>query len=43
MTFVQKPISAFFLALCVILIGAQIYLRLRATRRDVAASVAISR
>ena len=32
MTFVQKPISAFFLALCVILIGAQIYFRLRGHR-----------
>ena len=42
MTFVQKPISAFFLALCVVLVGAQIYLRLRATRRDIAASVVVS-
>src|SRR5712672_4329875 len=39
MTFVEKPISAFFLALCVILIGAQIYVRLRAMRRDAAVSV----
>ena len=34
MTFVEKPISAFFLALCVLLIGAQIFFRLRGIRRD---------
>ena len=39
MTFIEKPISAFFLALCVILIGAQIFFRLRGIRRDKAAAV----
>jgi putative tricarboxylic transport membrane protein len=29
MTFVEHPISAFFLAICVLLIGAQIYVWLR--------------
>jgi TctA family transporter len=38
-TFIQKPISAFFLAACVLLIGAQIFFRLRAMRRDKAAAV----
>ena len=36
--FVEHPISAFFLLLCVILIVAQIYVRLR--KPTVAASVA---
>ncbi len=39
MTFIEKPISAFFLALCVILIGAQVFFRLRGIRRDKAAAV----
>jgi putative tricarboxylic transport membrane protein len=38
-TFIQKPISAFFLAVCVLLIGAQIFFRLRAMRRDKAAAL----
>jgi TctA family transporter len=38
MTFVERPISAFFLLLCVVLIVAQIYFRLRAARRDKAAA-----
>src|ERR1700674_5105057 len=29
MTFIERPISAFFLTLCAVLIGAQIYFRLR--------------
>ncbi len=41
MTFVEKPISAFFLALCVILIGAQIYFRLRGSKKDTAAAEAV--
>jgi TctA family transporter len=32
-TFIEKPISAFFLALCVLLIGVQIYVRLRGAKR----------
>ncbi len=39
MTFIEKPISAFFLALCVILIGAQIYFRLRGAKKDKAEAV----
>jgi putative tricarboxylic transport membrane protein len=31
-TFIERPISAVFVALCLILIGAQIYLRLRGAR-----------
>jgi putative tricarboxylic transport membrane protein len=31
-TFVERPISAFFVAMCVILIGAQIYFRLRSKK-----------
>jgi len=42
MTFIEKPISAFFLALCVILIGAQIYFRLRPKRSGTAEPVAVS-
>jgi TctA family transporter len=38
MTFIDRPISAFFLALCVLLIGLQVYLRLRAWKRDSAAA-----
>jgi putative tricarboxylic transport membrane protein len=29
LTFIERPISAFFLTICVILIGAQIYVWLR--------------
>ena len=32
--FVERPISAFFVALCVILIAAQIYFRLRGAKAD---------
>jgi putative tricarboxylic transport membrane protein len=32
-TFIDRPISAFFVMLCLLLIGAQIYFRLRGTRR----------
>jgi TctA family transporter len=32
--FVQRPISAVFVALCVILIGSQIYLRLKGAKAD---------
>src|SRR5215475_7242422 len=44
LTFVEKPISAFFLALCVILIGSQIYFRLRGAKADLepAAETAVS-
>ena len=42
MTFIEKPISAFFLALCVILIGAQIYFRLRPKRGAAPEAVAVS-
>ena len=43
-TFVERPISAVFLALCVILVGAQLYVRMRAsskrkTERALAATV----
>ncbi|AMN39491.1 tripartite tricarboxylate transporter permease [Rhodoplanes sp. Z2-YC6860] len=41
MTFIEKPISAFFLALCVILIGAQIFFRLRGSKKDTAAAEAV--
>jgi len=34
--FVTRPISAFFIALCVLLIATQIYIRLRAPRPDAA-------
>jgi hypothetical protein len=37
----ERAISAFFLALCVLLIGAQIFFRLRAIRRDKAAAAVI--
>lgn len=33
-TFLQRPISAFIIGLCVLLIGAQIYFRLRGSRRS---------
>jgi putative tricarboxylic transport membrane protein len=33
MVFVERPISAIFLAICVVLIGSQIYFRLRPKRR----------
>jgi TctA family transporter len=39
MTFINRPISAFFVAMCVILIGAQVFVRLRAMRRSKAAAV----
>ncbi|HEV3185534.1 MAG TPA: tripartite tricarboxylate transporter permease [Xanthobacteraceae bacterium] len=35
LTFVERPISAVFVALCLILIGAQIYVRLRGAKADV--------
>jgi TctA family transporter len=34
-TFIERPISAVFVALCVILIGGQIYVRLRGSKGDV--------
>jgi len=34
--FVTRPISAFFIALCVLLIATQIYIRLRAPSPDAA-------
>lgn len=42
MTFIEKPISAFFLALCLILILAQIYFRLRPKRGASTEAVAVS-
>jgi TctA family transporter len=39
MTFIDRPISAFFVALCVLLIGLQIYFRLRPGKRDNAAAI----
>ena len=39
LVFVKRPISAFFVAASVILIAAQIYFRLRGSRRDRAAAV----
>jgi putative tricarboxylic transport membrane protein len=38
-TFIERPISAFFIGLCVVLIGAQIYFRLRASKRERAEAV----
>ena len=35
MTFINRPISAAFLAVCVLLIAAQIYVRLRGSKGDV--------
>src|ERR1700760_3770827 len=34
-TFVERPISAVFVALCLILIGAQIYVRLKGAKADI--------
>jgi TctA family transporter len=34
LVFIERPISAVFVALCVILIGSQIYLRLRGSKAD---------
>jgi TctA family transporter len=33
--FVERPISAVFVALCVILIGSQIYIRMRGSKSDI--------
>jgi len=43
--FVERPISAVFIALCTILIGSQIYFRLRGVKADLepAAETAVSR
>jgi len=35
LTFVERPISAVFVGLCVLLIGGQIYVRLRGAKGDV--------
>jgi hypothetical protein len=32
--FIERPICAFFLALCVLLIAAQIYFRMRDSKRN---------
>jgi hypothetical protein len=37
--FVTRPISAVFVALCVILIGSQIYLRLKGTKPPIEPSL----
>jgi len=37
--FVQRPISAAFIALCVILIGTQIYFRLRGSKANLELAV----
>ncbi len=37
--FVERPISAFFLAVCVLLIGTQIYVRMRGRKKPPAAAV----
>ena len=34
LVFVERPISAFFVALCALLIGSQIYFRLRGAKAD---------
>ena len=39
--FVTRPISAFFIALCVLLIASQIYFRLHSFRRTRAATAAV--
>ena len=42
MTFIERPISAFFLALCVALIAAQIWVRIRGPKRPVPVPVEAS-
>jgi putative tricarboxylic transport membrane protein len=37
--FVERPISAFFVAMCVILIGSQIYVRLRGSKGEIKPAV----
>ena len=39
LVFVERPISAFFVAACVLLIGLQIWVRIRPKKKDVAGAL----